>query len=387
MVPPAGGVSSILKDIAGWWIQVGWIGVDLFFVLSGFLVSGLLFSEYQQHGGVNVARFLVRRGLKIYPAFYFMIFVTVMVTIFASTFDGRMAAALVPELLYVQNYFPGIWGHTWSLAVEEHFYVLLTLSVCMLARKQPNAAQANPFGKFLRLAIFTVGAITVARTVAPYVAVYTGTAIDPTQLRYETHARIDTLIVGVILSYLFHFHRARLMNVVGRYRTTIMIGSVLLLIPPFLWPLGQSEWLPSIGLLSIAVGFGGVLLTGLPSVQWAGRLDLIVSPLTAALAFIGFHSYSVYLWHRPVQAFLMPYVSRSVLPRDGADDLIFLADTGVYLAASFLVGITLGRLLEQPALRLRDRLFPSRTGGIGVPRGFRSDREALSRRVDAEAPV
>jgi peptidoglycan/LPS O-acetylase OafA/YrhL len=223
--------------------------------------------------------------------------------------------------------------------------------------------------------------------VAPYVAVYTGAAIDPTQLRYETHVRIDTLIVGVILSYLFHFHREHLMDVIGRYRTTIMIGSVLLLIPPFLWPLGQSPWLPSIGLLSIAVGFGGVLLTGLPSVQWTGRLDLIVSPVTAALAFIGFHSYSVYLWHRPVQTFLMPYISRSVLPRDGSDDLIFLANTGVYLAASFLVGITVGRLLEQPLLRLRDRLFPSRTGGVGVPRGFRGDREALSRPVDSEALV
>jgi len=52
------------------WQRGGWIGADLFFVLSGFLVSGLLFREHQQHGRVSLGRFFVRRGLKIYPAFY-----------------------------------------------------------------------------------------------------------------------------------------------------------------------------------------------------------------------------------------------------------------------------------------------------------------------------
>src|SRR5258708_31381071 len=52
------------------WIRCGWAGVDLFFVLSGFLVSGLLFQEFKQQGHVDVARFFIRRGFKIYPAFY-----------------------------------------------------------------------------------------------------------------------------------------------------------------------------------------------------------------------------------------------------------------------------------------------------------------------------
>src|SRR5215831_18752084 len=52
------------------WIRVGWTGVDLFFVLSGFLISGLLFREYKATGGIRIGRFLVRRGFKIYPAYY-----------------------------------------------------------------------------------------------------------------------------------------------------------------------------------------------------------------------------------------------------------------------------------------------------------------------------
>ena len=67
MAAPAPDVSGLLKHGANLWIQVGWTGVDLFFVLSGFLVSGLLFTEYQRHGSVDVVRFLVRRGFKIYP--------------------------------------------------------------------------------------------------------------------------------------------------------------------------------------------------------------------------------------------------------------------------------------------------------------------------------
>jgi peptidoglycan/LPS O-acetylase OafA/YrhL len=55
------------------WQRAGWIGVDLFFVLSGFLISNLLFSEYGDTGTINLGRFLLRRGLKIYPAYYFFV--------------------------------------------------------------------------------------------------------------------------------------------------------------------------------------------------------------------------------------------------------------------------------------------------------------------------
>src|SRR6185295_15310789 len=59
-----------VRAVVMWLNRVGWIGVDLFFVLSGFLVSGLLFEEYERHGTLRVGRFLVRRGFKIYPGFY-----------------------------------------------------------------------------------------------------------------------------------------------------------------------------------------------------------------------------------------------------------------------------------------------------------------------------
>src|SRR3990167_6747089 len=65
-----------VRGFLGWWMRAGWTGVDLFFVLSGFLVSGLLFQEYKRHGDIRLGRFFIRRGLKIYPAFYVLFFVT-----------------------------------------------------------------------------------------------------------------------------------------------------------------------------------------------------------------------------------------------------------------------------------------------------------------------
>ncbi len=88
------------------WQRAGWIGVDLFFVLSGFLISGLLFSEYAETGTINLGRFLLRRGLKIYPAYYFFV-------LFWLPFNLHQLK--LSDLFFMQSYFPGYWGHDSSL--------------------------------------------------------------------------------------------------------------------------------------------------------------------------------------------------------------------------------------------------------------------------------
>src|SRR5204863_7752623 len=77
MVPCPSHTNAWLGRLTSIWQRGGWIGVDLFFVLSGFLVSGLLFREYQRHGSVDVVRFLIRRGFKIYPGFWVLLGATV----------------------------------------------------------------------------------------------------------------------------------------------------------------------------------------------------------------------------------------------------------------------------------------------------------------------
>ncbi len=127
--------SEFVKACAGG----GWIGVDLFFVLSGFLVSSLLFREYQKFGAVNIKRFLIRRGFKIYPAFWlFLISSLIMYWCLGIQLNS---VQVLGELTFLQNYLGGIWAHTWSLAVEEHFYIGLALLVTFLI----SADRTNPF--------------------------------------------------------------------------------------------------------------------------------------------------------------------------------------------------------------------------------------------------
>lgn len=108
-----------VRDFFSLWLQMGWVGVDLFFVLSGFLVSGLLMREHASYGRINALRFVVRRGFKIYPLFWCLITATALVRPVRD--EPLPAGQLLAELFFVQNYFDGLWNHTWSLAVEEHF--------------------------------------------------------------------------------------------------------------------------------------------------------------------------------------------------------------------------------------------------------------------------
>src|SRR3954470_16543543 len=77
--PPASDCSPLLRKVVQVWQRGGWVGVDLFFVLSGFLVAGLLFQEHRRHGTFSLGRFYLRRGLKIYPAFYSFLILTLFV--------------------------------------------------------------------------------------------------------------------------------------------------------------------------------------------------------------------------------------------------------------------------------------------------------------------
>ncbi len=115
---------TALTGLLSLWMRCGWAGVDLFFVISGFLVSGLLFREYQANGNIDLPRFLLRRGLKIYPAFYVFLLVTTLYAALAGL-DLPTWPQYIGEVFYFQNYGPHIWEHTWSLAVDEHFYLFI----------------------------------------------------------------------------------------------------------------------------------------------------------------------------------------------------------------------------------------------------------------------
>ena len=125
--------------------NMGWIGVDLFFVLSGYLVSGLLFKEFLKHGDIKPWRFLIRRGFKIYPTFYALLPFAILINI---KNDFFFPIGLLSEIIFMQNYLFGFgwWPFTitWSLAIEEHFYFALCFVLLVASRRGDLARKSIP---------------------------------------------------------------------------------------------------------------------------------------------------------------------------------------------------------------------------------------------------
>ncbi|HEX8709790.1 MAG TPA: acyltransferase [Pyrinomonadaceae bacterium] len=336
---PAQTYGRLLYSISDAWIRCGWIGVDLFFVLSGFLVSGILFKEHERSGRIGYGRFFIRRGFKIYPAFYVMLLVTVL----CST---QQPQAILVEALFVQNYFPRIWNHTWSLAVEEHFYLLLPPALILLYRTR--------FIRFLPAIFVAVGCLALLlRAMTAQRADLASHA-----LLLPTHLRLDSLFFGVLLSYYYHFKPQRL-GIITRHPRLVTGFLGLCVSLSVLLRIETSIWMNTLGLSLLYLGFGALLIGCL---YWRPVIRLSESVTGRFLAYLGAHSYSIYLWHMPVKVWGPGLVG-------GAFGVELSPLTGflLYLTGSLAVGVLMAKLVELPMLRLRDWVFPPRGKLLALP--------------------
>ena len=346
--------SSPTRVLADVWQRGGWIGVDLFFVLSGFLVSGLLFREHQQHGKVSLGRFFVRRGLKIYPAFYVFLLGTVMLRLAW----GRHLepSQILAELFFVQNYVHGVWNHTWSLAVEEHFYILLPLLLLVLLKR--FRGRSDPFTALPLIC----GALMAALLGLRIWNAATVTFDSATHV-FPTHLRIDSLMFGVLLSYWFHYHRERFRSVVMRHRTALTALGIALLTPAFVANLSETPWLYTAGFTVFAFGSGALLATALHAPELLKRLLLPVAK-------VGAYSYSIYLWHLPILGYFLTWVEGTLGMR-----LPWWPRTLLGVTACIVFGIGISQLIEYRVLTFRDRMFPSRSRPLDPPALRQRSRE------------
>lgn len=328
--------SLFFNKITAVWYRGGWAGVDLFFVLSGFLIAGLLFNEYKKRGTIDVKRFLIRRGFKIYPAFWFLITATFFVDVF--TGEPIYRGGFLSELLFVQNYHAGIWEHTWSLAVEEHFYIFLSLlfAVFLFLDRKSGKNSFNFIPQIFALLAIVCLMLRVW-TDRHFGFVYT-IGIE------ETHLRIDSLFFGVLLAYLWNFRRLAESEFLDKNKFFIGSAGALCFVPVFVYDLFEKFWIETVGLTMLYVGAGFLLLALLKS-------DFGDSKILRFVARIGKYSYSIYLWNLPTHVWLTKFTNLA------AENWFLYAF--IYWTATFLLGIGTAKLVEYPILRLRDKLFPA----------------------------
>ncbi len=352
MSPCPADVSPLLHMLTAAWNRGGWVGVDLFFVLSGFLVSGLLFQEHIRFGRISAKAFLIRRAFKIYPAFWLLILVTVLVELFRD--HSRSASSVLAELFFFQNYRVGLWSHTWSLAVEEHFYLFLALLLLGLSLRPMGNKKFRSIPMcfaFLGTACLTFRLLTLS----------SGTYNHYTQL-YPSHLRVDSLFFGVLLSYYYHHHREAFLAFAIRYKLLLLTTGVFLLVPAFIWQLETTPFVYTAGLSVFYLG-SGCLMTALLPVRIRDR------GVPAVAAYVGSHSYSLYLWHLPLALWGLPVLARMLIGH--WNWYLYVA---LYLLGSLAVGIVMSKLVEVPMLRVRDRWIPSR----GHPLSSGLDRRTLT---------
>jgi peptidoglycan/LPS O-acetylase OafA/YrhL len=335
----------------------GLLGVDLFFVISGYLITGLLVAERQRTGRLSFANFWGRRARRLLPAMVVMLTVTVLVWRFTATASVLLGLQqdAISTLFYFanwhfafagQSYFdhlsaPSPLLHMWSLAVEEQFYLLWPLVVWGVMRGRTAAA-----GRRLLRIVCLVG--TAASTLTLVIMTMTGG--DLSRIYYGTDTRALALLVGALLALYLPLDAG------APAKFTHRVGFALLgtagaagLVWCFVKVSGEASFLYHGGFLVVAI-FGAAVLAGLVG---APRGPLSLAMLFPPLRQLGRISYGVYLWHWPVILFLTH--ARTGM---GGNSLLALR-----AATTITISALSWTLVEQPV----QRFARSRTGEQAAP--------------------
>lgn len=333
----------------GWVGEIGWVGVDLFFALSGYLIGNQIFKALGSSAGFSLKRFYARRFLRTLPNYW------VVLSLYFLWPAFRGDAPLLPAweyLAFVQNLGlkPGTaFSHSWSLAIEEQFYVAL-----------PALALAGVWlGKTLRRAIglawLAIGLAFVAGMLIRTWLWQDVVADDPYGMRnyfqfiyYSTFCRLDELLAGVALALLKNRHPQAWGRVVARGNLAGLLGiavsgGAFLLFLDDRYGHVQTVF----GYPLLALGFALLIVAAVAPGALLHRLRV---PGAASLAL---WSYAVYLMHRPVSVMGARQMAQWGFGPDS------LAGIGSSLLLSLATGWLLYRLVETPFMRLRERYVPT----------------------------
>ena len=317
-------------------------GVNLFFTLSGFLVGGLLLRQYAESGRVDARRFIIRRIFKIWPAYYVLILFHV--------FAGRHPTStfLIQNLTHLQNYLGSSIAQTWSLAVEEHFYLFLPALLLIFSRLHLRA------NVIITSLLAICGVVLVARCIV----VWNG---DVHAAFFYTQYRIDSLLFGVILAAIYWMKPGIYRNFAQRKR--LLIAMVIGLIAWLALCTKHVALDESIGYTIQTLGFVALLVLTL---EYSAPIHRAI--VFRVIAWIGVYSYGIYLWHS-----LALGPADILIAKATALGLPAIMVWVLVMSAQFCIAITLGyvttRAIEFPMLRIRDTLFPSkrRATPVDVP--------------------
>ncbi|MBV9398815.1 MAG: acyltransferase [Bryobacterales bacterium] len=333
-----GGVTHVFRGFC----EIGWTGVDLFFVLSGFLITGILLDS---RGAKNYfSAFYMRRVLRIFPLYYLSLAVVFGLAIPLLTPDRAVPAikTQLPYFMYVQNWdgffhraqYQSFLSHYWSLAVEEQFYLAWPVIVYTFDRRKLMQIISGAFVAAIGIRLILVLA-----------------GVNPELIYRNTFARMDALFAGAACACALR--EPRVTELLDRYFNRLWITALVVLALLRIYAgtsSNTSTSMQTFGYSFIALSYAGLVVTVVSSVQRHSLLREIFAsvPLTT----LGRYSYGAYVWHLLVARLLQTGVY-SHFPA-----LVSPVRIPMGILATLILSIASYRLVESPFLGLKTYFVP-----------------------------
>ncbi|HTJ90975.1 MAG TPA: acyltransferase [Acidocella sp.] len=317
----------VIYHLSGSLLPGGWIGVDIFFVLSGFLITRILLAELKSAASVNLGAFYTRRFLRLMPAFWLMLICTSALYVMSPAARMTHIESAWTSAIYLMNWNRafswfgddgGYLGHTWSLATEEQFYLLWPFLLMALFRVR-------------RIAPAIILGLAAASLLWRMSLLQHGANVERAYNGFDTHA--DSILMGCALGFVRL--SPRLARVASLTSTVPVLILGLLFLKADLWMKLRLE----IGITAGAICAAWMIAASFSRGYFSAFLSW------RPLVYTGQISYGWYLWHLP---FL--YLASKVF---------HIPDRFVFVPLSYGVAALSYHVVERPILSLRDRFRPT----------------------------
>ena len=327
------GIFMYHTDLKRFWF--GSYASPLFFVLSGFLITGLFIDDF--HGEIRLKRFYLRRFFKIIPQYYLAVIAGLI--IYAATGAPFERSRVLSYFFLYQNYvlpLP-VLTHLWSIAVEEHFYLLYPLLLMLACRLFPDFPRRKNF--LIASFIFLIAVANALR--ASEFILYRYHGLSTLVLAQPTHVRFDGLMFGCLLRFLEPHFRKMFSTDGGRWLPALCFIAGTLIFISFYTEFDPRGW-SDYTLLYMAAGFLVVSSLG----DFAPMKLFTENRLMRT---IGRNSYAIYLWH---YLLLFPFVL--FYTRSGKNPAVIV----IYFFTAILAGIVSTATVERFFLDVRRKVAP-----------------------------
>lgn len=346
------------ENIFGFMSQLGWVGVDLFFVLSGYLIGDQILSAFAKGQDFSLKLFYIRRFLRTLPNYYFVL---ALYFIFPVALSGTATAPFWSFLTFTQNLdmrAGETFTHSWSLCIEEQFYLIFPVIALLIAyaKRSVLLGWIAIFGTML-LAIFLRGYNWHTHGEA---AITMQSFME--HIYYSSFTRFDELLPGVAIALLKNFHPTAYAAILRRGNFLLVAGLVSVAIMFYVFQNyayieghGRTFGVTTFGYSLLAISFGILVLAALSPNSILHRIRI---PGAASLAL---WSYAIYLIHKPIfQVLKAPLTEYEI-------DINGWLGVAIIMAVSILCGWALYFFVETPFMKLRTRFYPFNTKTVTPP--------------------